>query len=289
MSLEQEQDAITASDAERAEIVRCAVGSTGEVGEREAPLRMFAVEVEHRELPRLLPPDPVHDIKGEMECIGVFEREGLERAVLSLSDVDIVLPHPFAAGGELRREGGKLAHAVVRQVGNRLPCRVQNDRIKKAIRPLGRNHAVGRRTVIIDAVARAEDLDMFTDLHFERAADDDVTLLPDVGREFNIVVLRLLGINRADKQRFGDAILKSGGKIVIDHAVRLFDLLPLSAARDRIGRKARSRPLDNIRDVDAERLCATIEKREVQILPTCLAGDVFRLLDVRLFRHFGSG
>ena len=177
----------------------------------------------------------------------------------------------------------------MRQVGNRLPCRVQNDRVKKAIRPLGRNHAVGRRTVIIDAVARAEDLDMFTDLHFERAADDDVTLLPDVGREFNIVVLRLLGINRADKQRFGDAILKSGGKIVIDHAVRLFDLLPLSAARDRIGRKAGSRPLDNIRDVDAERLCATVEKREVQILPPRLAGDVFRLLDVRLFRHFGSG
>ena len=51
---------------------------------------------------------------------------------------------------------------------------------------------------------------MFTDLHFERAADDDVTLLPDVGREFNIAVLRLLGINRADKQRLGNAILKSG-------------------------------------------------------------------------------
>ena len=162
---------------------------------------------------------------------------------------------------------------------------LQNDRVEQTVGAVRGDHSVGNRAVKIDAVALVEGLRMLTDLYFQRSLDDKVTFLPVVRGQFDVRMERSVGILVLDIQRIRDTVLESGRHIVIDHFVRLLDLLTVSGARQRVGAEFRAAPLDQVRHVDAERQCATVEKREVQIASALLTEQILLFRNARILRH----
>ena len=130
---------------------------------------------------------------------------------------------------------------------------------------------------------------MLAHLNLQPPLDDDVALLPLVGGQLDVAVLRVLIVHGVDIERLGDAVSEGGRHVLIAHAVRLADGLPHAAAGHCHGGQIRAGALYDVGHVHIERQRAAIDEGEVQIALTGLAGGVFRLADVGLARHFGDG
>ena len=145
-----------------------------------------------------------------------------------------------------------------------------------------------RAAVVVDAVALVQDLGVAADLHLQSALHDEAALLAFMARELDVAVLGLLGVFVDNIQRLGDAVLEVGRHVVVDHAVRLLDLLALARPRERVGAQRRAAALDEVGDVDAEAQRAPVEKREVQVAFACLAELVVLLGDAGAARHLAG-
>ena len=129
---------------------------------------------------------------------------------------------------------------------------------------------------------------MLAHLHHELTLNDDIQLLPRVGSQLNILVLRLLGVGGAHEQRLGDTVLEGVGHVVVHHAVSLGDLLPRPCAGDGVGLQLGAVAFNNFGDVDVERQGATVDEGEVEVALAALATKVFLGGDARLGGHLGG-
>ena len=66
---------------------------------------------------------------------------------------------------------------------------------------------------------------MFANLNHKVTVDYDVALLTCVAGKLDFAILCFFAIFTANVKRLGNSITESGGKIIINHAVRLFNLL----------------------------------------------------------------
>ena len=284
MPLEHQHDAVAAPDAEGGKIVGRPAGGLFHIPEGEAPLRAVLRDVEHRQLLGLFPAERVDDVKGKVEPVFAPERDGLHEAVFVLRRLDEALGHAeLLVGGALLR--GR--EPVGRRLQRRFLLRPQDDRVEQAVLAVGCDHAVRDGAVIVDAVALVQDLDMLADLHLHAALDDEVAFLPDVAGQLDIGVERAVGILVFHKQGIGDPVLEVRSHVVVDHLVRLLDLLPLARARERVGAELRALALDEVGHVDAEGQRAPVKKRERQIASARLAEEIFLDADAGLPGHLG--
>ena len=72
---------------------------------------------------------------------------------------------------------------------------------------------MGKRRIVIDAVAFLQNLDMVTHLNLQMAGDDEVKFLSPVVYQMNRLVLGFFGILITNPVRFGNLILEFGGQV----------------------------------------------------------------------------
>ena len=149
---------------------------------------------------------------------------------------------------------------------------------------------MGLGGVVIDAVAGAQNLPVRSDLHLELTGNNDIAFLALVAGQFNVLILRLLGIGGVYVQRLGDSVFELRGEVIVHHAVRLLYPLPHAVSGHGVAGKTGARTLDNIGNVNIQNQRPAVNKGEVQIRLACLAKSVFLNRNARLFGHalFGN-
>ncbi len=146
---EHQHDPVAPLDSQGLEIVGGPGGLQLHVLEGEPALVLVVVQVEHGQLIRLFPSQPVHDVKGEVEGFLVFEVDLGEGAVLVLRGVDEVLVDETSSGGsgpDSLRDRFLLGLLPRQDHGQ-----------EGTVRPIHGDHAMGRGRIVIDAVPFLED------------------------------------------------------------------------------------------------------------------------------------
>ena len=237
--------------------------------EGEARLRFVAADVHHRQLVRLLPAQPVDDVEGEVEALGVLEGDLLQIAAAVLGNADEVFPDAVLAGDAAGRDDrGKLGH------DGGLVAGVEHDGVKVAVLAVGGQQAVGRGGVIVDRVAGAEDLGVIAQLDLQMAADDDVQLLAFVCGCLHRMELSV-GVEYAvDEQRLGHTSAEFVRQSVIGHAVGVVDDAALPGAGEDVAAQTRRHALDKLAHVYGEDLGYRVQEAEVQLFPARLVVDI---------------
>ena len=278
VSAQHEHDAVALLDPERGKVIRTACAAVHEIGEGERFLdRRIVADVDHGALIGLFGAKRVDHVKGEIESLGVLERDPGGRAVLVLTRLDEAAIDPFRARfADPFGNSGRFC-ARDRKFGNRFAGRIEDDGVEDAPLPLYGDHPVRNAAVVVHGVARVEDLAVFADLHLQGTLDNDVAFLSLVGGHFNVAMECFLVVVDLDIQRFGDPVHERMGKVIVRHAVRVVDLLPFSAPGERVSRQRRRFALDDVGDIHAEHECAPINKREIEVALAILAGKIFRL------------
>ena len=133
---------------------------------------------------------------------------------------------------------------------------------------------MGRAAVVIRRVALVQNFYVIAYLNFKRAFYDKVALLTLVRGQFYRTGLSFFAVHGTNEQRLCYSVFKSRSKVIINHSVGLFYLLPLAVSHDGISRELRTRTLYYIRYVYAENLRATIQKSKVQIHFAAFAGEI---------------
>ena len=130
---------------------------------------------------------------------------------------------------------------------------------------------------------------MVADLYKQLTLHDEVELLTVVRGQLDLLLLSL-GVELAlDVQRLGYTVLEGVREVVVGHAVSLRYLLTRSLSGNGVGFQVRGDALDDIGNVNVERLSTAVDEREVQILKTRLARLILSLSDVGIRRHLGNG
>ena len=129
---------------------------------------------------------------------------------------------------------------------------------------------------------------MLTHLHLQGTLDDDIALLPFMGGQLDILLLRFRAVGRLHIQGLRDPVAEGSRHVVIDHVVGFLNALAFAPPGNGKGVQVRAGTLDDVSDVDAEGQGAAVQEREVQVRPAHFAVDVFLLGDARLVRHFGD-
>ncbi len=109
---------------------------------------------------------------------------------------------------------------------------------------------------------------MIADLYHQLSLDNDIDLLTVMGGQLHGLTLRLGIVFTLDIQGLRDTVLERVGEVIIGHAVRLRDLLTESATGHGVGFEVRGDTLDDLGDIDVQRLRDAVDEREVEILLT---------------------
>ena len=224
---EHQHDPVSPLDSQGFEIVGGPGGLQLHVLEGEPPLFLVVVQVEHRQLIRLFPSQPVHDIKGEVKGFLVFKGDLGEGAGLVLRGVDEVLIDETSCGGsgpDSLRDRFLLGLLPRQDHGQ-----------EGTIRPIHGDHAMGRGTIIIDAVPFREDFLIIPYPHLQLAGKHQVKFLPIVGGGMDGLILlgRIIRIGYPIGLR--DLIPEKGRHIFDLDALFLGRSLSLAPAGHRIG------------------------------------------------------
>ena len=146
-------------DAEGLEVVGAPGGFLHEIGEGDGLFGLpVAPDPEHRPLVRLLPPEDVDHVEGEVEMLRVLEFDLDGSAVLVLLHVGEPAVDPALGQRDFGRGTGRFDELVgmgeFRQIrlSRGIPGRIEDDGVKEAVLALHRDHAVGRAAVVVDAV-----------------------------------------------------------------------------------------------------------------------------------------
>ncbi len=280
---EHQHDPIPLLNAEGLKVVRATGRGLFHIEESKAALGKILGNVQHAHFFRFTVRHRVHDIESKVEFFGVFELDGSGGAVLIFRHVNELFIRAFSV---VTVCFGAVHNGFCgRKFGNGFAGGVKYDGVKGAILSFHRDHAVRGAAIVIDAVAGMQNFHVTAHLHFERALDHDIALLPGVGSELDLLVLRGFVIYAAHEQGFRDPVLEGVGKVVIGHTVRLRDLLTVSYASDDIRVQHGGIPLDDIRHVYAERFRTAINEGKVQIAVAPLTDLVLLFGDTGLFRH----
>ena len=97
---------------------------------------------------------------------------------------------------------------------------------------LRRVHGVRKRTVVIDAVALAQEEFLSPEHDFQRSVQDIIKFLPGVAVR---LLFPVVFANRYD-EGFGELILEIVGKVMVQVLVPTVELQPFARAREHINR-----------------------------------------------------
>ena len=242
--------------------------------------------MDHRELIRILIGNGVDHVKAEVELVLVLEGNLGGRAVLVDLVVNELLPDALFGIGILHLCGGDRLGGG--QLGDRLSLGVEDDRVEDTILLADCHLAVRGVGIKVDGIAGTENLLMIADLHHQLSLDDDIDLLTVMSGQLHGLTLRLGIVLALDIERLRDTVLERVSEVIIGHAVRLRDLLTESAAGHGIGFQVRGDTLNDLGDIDVQRLRDAVDERKVQILLARFTRDVLILGDVGERRHLGD-
>ena len=107
--------------------------------------------MQHRKLFRISLRNLIHDVESKIEFFRILETDIGQRSVFIFLHIDPVSPD--AVGIVMFMLCFTRNHGFCGKLRNRLPGRVQNDRVEAAVLVLNGDHAMRRRTVVINAVA----------------------------------------------------------------------------------------------------------------------------------------
>ncbi|MPM61140.1 hypothetical protein SDC9_107994 [bioreactor metagenome] len=262
MAFEHQQNPVALFDAEGLKVVGALVRRALHIRKRKPALRAIFCNMQHGELVRLGFRKAVHDVERKVKAFFADKADCPHTALLVRFGPKITVKNPLFLL-LFRRFGipagvDQLRLAPLARVGGG----VEHDGVKLAVLAADGNHAVGNRAVVVSTVAGAQNFDMRTDLHLKRSADYEVAFLAFVAGELNAFLLRFRHIGALDVQRLGNTVLKRGGKVVVNHAVRLLDARAFARAGDGVPLQRRARALDDVGDVDAKRHRAAVDERK---------------------------
>ena len=206
MPFQHQHHPVAPADPEGGKGVRALVGRILHVLEGEAAFLMVLVHIKHGQLVRILPGNPVHNVKAEVEGLRVREADGGQPALFILFGVDELGGDQvsFFPNGHRRLDRFRLGLG-------RLPG--QDHREENAVLPVHRDHPVRQGGVVVDAVALVQNLRMIADLHLQRAGEHQVKFLASVSRRMDRFALLLFGIFIADPVRFRRLVPEFGRKV----------------------------------------------------------------------------
>ena len=148
---------------------------------------------------------------------------------------------------------------------------------------------MGRTAVIVNGIAGVQYGDMLSDLDLQLSLNHDVQLLPLMGGQLDILMLRFRAVFGMHIQRFRDPVPEGSRQVVVHHVVGFLDALPLPPPGDGKGVQVGPGALDDFADVHAEGQRAPVQESEVQIAPPQLAVNVLLLGYAGLHGHLGDG
>ena len=244
--------------------------------------------MKHCQLAGLSVRKSVHKVEGKVEMLGVLKGDGGGMTGFGLLYVDVIVPDALL-GILFCHQLGVLDLLGGHQFGNGLAGRVENDGVEGAILAAGCDHTVGCFTVVIDAVAGAENLAVLADLNHELSFDNDITFLTRVGGQLNVLVRGVFVVVDLNEQGFGNTVSEIVCHIVVGHAVCAGDLLRRAAAGHGIGAQLGAVSLNDIGYVDLESHGTAIDKGKVEVASAFLAVTVLLCGYVGFFRHFRNG
>ena len=275
MPLQHQHHPVPPPDAQGGKVVGALVAGVLDVLEGEAPLFVVLVDVEHRQLVRIGPRNPVHDVEAEVERLRVREGDGRQPALRILFGVDELRGHQV---GRFLPGRGRRGRDFLNRL-RRFPG--QHYRHEHAVLAVHRDHAVGQGGIVVDAVAFVQDFRVATDLHLHASLQHQVKFLARVGRQVDRLVLRLFGVFIAHPVGLGllvpefwrqvgngDAFLPRGG----------FTLAPPG---HRIGGQEGVVPFQQLRQFHVEGLRRLVDEGERQVRLPGFVQPVF------LGRHLG--
>ena len=129
--------------------------------------------MQHRQALRIAAGDLVHDVEGEVEPLGVLERDVLQRPVCVLLDLDEALD-------DARR--GRLAVRGAHHRQRLLALARHDHREERALLAPDGDHPVRNRRPVEGGIPCFQDLFVLADAQLELSAKNVVVLLPSVGR-----------------------------------------------------------------------------------------------------------
>ena len=240
--------------------------------------------MEHGKLIGVASRDSVDDVKAKVEFVCVFEANGRRSAFFVLLDIHKVVPDAVAVVDGLL-DFFFLDDLCLGELGDRLACRVKNDRVEDAVASAHCYHAVGRAAVVVDAVAGAQDLAVLADLHLEASVDDDIDLLPVVLGQVDGTVLRGFVIHTAHVKGLCDPVLERVCQVVVGHAVCAGYLLSVARTCQRVGAKVGAVALEDIRHGYFKCVGAPVDECEVQVPKARFAFQIFFDRDIGHLCH----
>ena len=287
--LEHQHNPVALLDTQRLEVVGASGGTVHDVTEGEAAFAHVVAHVLHGQSVRLFLPHGVHQVKGKVELVGVPEPDVGGRAVFVLGHGDEPAVDPFGLGFAQTAGSLDLFGTGDGEFFHRCAGGVENDGVENAASAVHCDHTVGDGGVVVNGVPGVEDLLVFTDLDLQSPFDDDIEFLPFVGGHFDILSGGFFIVFHFHVQRLGDTVLEGGRHVVVGHPVGVVDLLSFALSGDGVAGQGGGLPFDDIGYVNAQRQCAAVNKRKVQVIQTRFAGDVFCFGHACLGCHFGGG
>ena len=137
--------------------------------------------MEHRQPVALLAGDLVDDIESEVEAVGVAEVQLDRCPLLVLVGIDKFVADQVCILGLFR-----LGQNVIRLFRR---AALHNKGQEETVLPVDGDHTVGRGALVEDAVSLMQDLGMIAHLDLQGALDDQVKLLPGMGRGMDGLML----------------------------------------------------------------------------------------------------
>ena len=278
MPLQNEHDAVAATDAERLEVVGALIRGTLHLAEGKAALDHVARDVQHRKLVGIFVGDGVDDVVGEVERFLVLEIDLLQAALRILRRM-----HKLLDRKRLGQARGGDAEADLLFV--HLLVAGHDDRTEDTVLAADGDHAVGRGGIVVDAVALFQKLDVAADLNLQFARKDVVEFLAAVRRHVDRTVLLCFGVFIADPVGLREVVAEAGREVADLDAVLARGEARMAAARHRIGRKICAAAFEDVRHADAEGKRAFMNKRKGKIQLTRLVARVFLRRGIRAPRH----
>ena len=245
--------------------------------------------MEHCKLVRIPFGKHIHDVKCEVEGLGILECNLLGSPLLVQFHIDVIVPESLAVIDlALLLEGyRRIGHGG--QLGNRSSGGIEDYGVELAVLSVDGNHAVRRGGAEVDTVSGTQRGAVLAHLNQKVSGNDQVKLLAVVTGQLYVPVLGILVIAALYIERLGNPVLEGIGKVVISHAVGVGDLLTASGSGYGEGLKRGAVTFDDIGYVNAQRQCAAVDEREVQIPCSGLAGKVLFPCSLGLGGHLVCG
>ena len=275
---QDQHHAVSLFDAQRLEVVRGAAGIARNLPEAEPTLVSEAIQMQHRQLVRLLLRHLVHNVKGKVEVFGIVERKRRDQTlVVLLRRHEVLIDQLF---GLLGGDDGIAHLQLLGFVAGK------HHRAEQAVRAVHSDHAVRLGGIVVNAVALVQHLDVLTHLHLQRAGENQVEFLSAVARKMNRPRLLLGYILVSHKIRLGNLSLEQRRERTNFKPRLLRGDLAHALAGDGVACQAGGLALHQVGDFNAKLEGAFMDEREREIRLAFLVQAVHFRRHLGALRHF---